>query len=65
MDSITSSALKREIVQTLENYEPRVIVKSVAVSPNYENNSYSIGMTFLIVNRTDPITINFFLQRDR
>jgi len=65
MDSITSSALKREIVQTLENYEPRVIVKSVAVSPDYENNSYSIGMTFLIVNRTDPITINFFLQRDR
>jgi len=65
MDSITSSALKREIVQTLENYEPRVIVKSVAVSPNYENNFYSIGMTFLIVNRTDPITINFFLQRDR
>ena len=65
MDSITSSALKREIVQTLENYEPRVIVKSVAVSPNHENNSYSIGMTFLIVNRTEPITIQFFLQRDR
>ena len=62
---LTATSLEREIQNVIENYEPRVIVKSVAVSPNYENNSYSIGMTFLIVNRTDPITINFFLQRDR
>ena len=65
MDDVTASVLKREIVQTLENFEPRVIVQEVSVSPNYENNSFNVGMTFLIINRTEPITIQFFLQRDR
>ena len=65
MDSITASVLEREIFQTLENFEPRVSVKEVNVSPDYDNNTYRIGMTFFIINRTEPITIQFFLQRDR
>ena len=59
------TALKREIKQTLENFEPRVTVQEVAVSPDYDNNGFKVGMTFLIINRTEPITIQFFLQRDR
>ena len=65
MDSITASLLEREIFQTLDNFEPRVSVKEVNVSPDYDNNTYRIGMTFFIINRTEPITIQFFLQRDR
>ena len=65
MDSITASVLEREIFQTLDNFEPRVSVKEVNVSPDYDNNTYRIGMTFFIINRTEPITIQFFLQRDR
>ena len=65
MDSITASVLQREIIQTLDNFEPRVSVKEVNVSPDYDNNTYRIGMTFFIINRTEPITIQFFLQRDR
>jgi len=65
MDSITASVLQREIIQTLENFEPRVSVREVNVSPDYDNNTYRIGMTFFIINRTEPITIQFFLQRDR
>lgn len=65
MDAITVTSLKREIIQTLENFEPRVVVQNVAVSPDFDNNGFKVGMTFLIVNRTEPITIQFFLQRDR
>lgn len=65
MDTVTASLLKRTIIETLENYEPRVRVDAVAVSPDYENNTYKVGMTFFIINRTEPITIDFFLQRDR
>ena len=65
MDTITASALKRAIVETLRNYEPRVTVDEVSVSPDYDNNTYSVGMTFTIINRTEPIIIQFFLQRDR
>ena len=65
MDTITASALKRAIIETLSNYEPRVTVDEVSVSPDYDNNTYSVGMTFTIINRTEPIIIQFFLQRDR
>ena len=65
MDIVTSRVLEREIKQTIQNFEPRVNVQKVEVSPDFDNNRYSIGMTFYIINRTEPITIDFFLQRDR
>lgn len=65
MDSVTASTLKRTIIQTLQNFEPRVTVQEVSVSPDFDNNAFRVGMTFLIINRTEPITIQFFLQRDR
>lgn len=65
MDSVTAASLKRTIIQTLENFEPRVTVQEVSVSPDFDNNAFSVGMTFLIINRTEPITIQFSLQRDR
>lgn len=65
MDNITASAIEREIVQTLKNFEPRVSVESISVSPDFDNNAYSVGMEFYIINRTEPITIQFFLERVR
>jgi phage baseplate assembly protein W len=65
MDNITASSIQREIAQTISNYEPRVIVETIQVSPDFDNNSYNIGMRFYIVNRTEPISIQFFLQRTR
>lgn len=65
MDSITASALEREIQQVIENFEPRVRVSDVKVSADFDNNGFSVGMEFYIVNRTEPITINFFLERVR
>lgn len=65
MDIVTARVLEREIRQTIQNFEPRVNVQKVEVSPDFDNNRYSIGMTFYIINRTEPITIDFFLQRDR
>ena len=65
MDSITASVLEREITQVIQNFEPRVRVNKVSVSPDFDNNKFSVGMEFYIVNRTEPITINFFLERAR
>lgn len=65
MDSITASALEREIGQVIENFEPRARISSIRVSPDFDNNGFSVGMEFYIVNRTEPITINFFLERVR
>ena len=65
MDSITAMSLEREILQTIENFEPRVSVSKVTAIPDFDNNGYSIKMEFYIINLTNPITIQFFLQRVR
>lgn len=65
LDSITAITLEREILQTIENFEPRVSVTKVTAIPDYDNNGYSIKLDFLVINLTNPITIQFFLQRVR
>jgi phage baseplate assembly protein W len=65
MDNITSSALEREIIQTIENYEPRVSITNISVTPKFDENAFSVNMEFFIINRTDPITISFQLERLR
>ncbi len=65
LDSITAISLEREILQSIENFEPRVSVSKVSAIPDYENNGYSIQLEFFIVNLTNPVTIQFFLQRVR
>lgn len=65
LDSITAITLEREILQTIENFEPRVSVTKVTAIPDYDNNGYSIKLEFLVINLTNPITIQFFLQRVR
>jgi phage baseplate assembly protein W len=65
MDTITATTLENEIKQTIQNYEPRANISVIAVSPDYENNGFTVYMEFYVVNRTSPITINFFLERIR
>jgi len=65
LDSVTGSLVEMEIKQTIQNFEPRVSVSKVQVFPNYDKNGFSVGMEFYIINRTEPITIQFFLERVR
>jgi phage baseplate assembly protein W len=65
LDFVTASALEREILQTIRNFEPRASVYRVRALPDYDNNGFTVDMEFTIVNRTEPITITFFLDRVR
>jgi len=65
MDTITATTLQQEIIQTIQNYEPRATISTIAVSPDYDNNGFKVYMEFYVANRTSPITINFFLERIR
>jgi phage baseplate assembly protein W len=65
MDTITATTIQNEIIQTIRNYESRVNVSKLVVSPDYDNNGFKVYMEFYVVNRTTPITINFFLERIR
>ena len=65
LDVVTAAALEREIQQTINNYEPRVNLLSVSVVPNLDNNAFSVSMQFNIINRTEPVSITFQLERIR
>jgi len=65
MDTITATTLQNEIAQTIKNYEPRVNISKLEVAPDFENNGFKVYMEFFVVNVTNPIIINFFLERIR
>lgn len=65
MDKITASALEREIREVITNFEPRAKISKLIVTPNFDNNAYSVSMEFYILSRTEPITITFTLNRVR
>ncbi len=65
LDSITSSLIQKEILRIVETYEPRASVEELVVQPSYENNSFSVTIRFSIINRTEPVTISFLLERLR
>jgi hypothetical protein len=65
LDNITAASIEREIQQTIANYEPRVRVSKISTIADFDKNGFNVQMEFFIINRTDPITINFFLERIR
>ena len=65
VDNITSSAISNEIRNVIDNWEPRVTLTEVNVTPDYDTNGYNVSLSFFIVNSTDPITVNLFLERIR
>ena len=65
LDSLTAIALQREISQTIGNFEPRAKVSKISVIVDYDNNGFSVDLEFYVVNQSNPITITFFLERNR
>jgi phage baseplate assembly protein W len=65
LDNITATTLKNEIERTIVNYEPRAAVKDINVTADFDNNGFKVYLEFFIVNQTQPIIINFLLERIR
>lgn len=65
MDAIVATNLETEIIQTLANFEPRVRVSNIVVKPDYDKNGFLVDLQFFILNRTEPLTLKFFLSRVR
>jgi len=65
LDNITATTIKDEIERTIVNYEPRVTVKTINVTADYDKNGFKVYLEFFIVNQTAPIVINFLLERIR
>ena len=62
---LTSIAIQKEIQLTIENYEPRAIVKSIIVNAKPDQNAYDVTLNFYIQNATLPTTVTLLLERNR
>jgi phage baseplate assembly protein W len=60
IDSLVAASIEREIVEAINNFEPRARVSSVAAVPSPDENRYNIRLEFFIINDPNPITLNFF-----
>jgi uncharacterized protein len=65
ISAITTNALQQEITNAIRNYEPRVTLQNVVVSPNENKNLYTVTLTFYLENATQPTTVTVFLERNR
>jgi phage baseplate assembly protein W len=66
VDEISASIIKDEIENTIRNYEPRVNLIEVIVSPNYDNNEFNVTINYRIVGiDVLPQQLSFALQPTR
>ena len=66
MDKLTAAALKDEIRNTIENYEPRVELEEIIVDPNFENNEFNVTIQYYIVGIDVPEQeLSFVLESTR
>lgn len=65
LDNITATNIERAIQQTIENFEPRARLLVVQVVPDPDNNAFGVYMEFKIQNVSDPVSVNFLLERIR
>jgi phage baseplate assembly protein W len=66
LDEISASIIRDEIENTIRNYEPRVNLISVDVSPNYDNNEFYVTINYRIVGiDVLPQQLSFALQPTR
>ncbi len=66
MDDITASLIKDQISESIRNYEPRVRLRSVVVSPDFDNNAFDTVITYDIIGAdVPPQELQFALQSAR
>lgn len=66
IDEISASSIQSEIENTINNYEPRVELISTVVTPNYDEGSFDVVITYNIIGiDVLPQQLSFALQSNR
>ena len=63
LDPFTADSLKEEIINTINQYEPRVQLTNVIVTPVYEGNKLNVTIEYKVFGLPIVETIQFVLQR--
>ena len=65
VSSLQLDAMKTAVQLLVKKYEPRVILYDVVILPNLDGNSFSVTLTYSIVNIQTPVSFTFNIQRNR
>lgn len=64
-----ASDIAEELKLLIMRYEPRVLLRDVVADPDFDNNTYSVAVEYVIRGRELPndgvIRTEFFLERTR
>ena len=62
---VVAAVLERHVKDVIDNFEPRAELIDVVVSDNADANEYRVQIKFYVVNSSDIVDMNIFLERLR
>lgn len=65
MIASTGDLIRKFVQNTISNYEPRAKVLSVEVLAYEEQNAYTVTISYMIINKQDPVQLTVTLDRVR
>ena len=66
IDELSALVIKDQITESIENFEPRVELIKVITSPDFDNNSFDVVLTYEIIGADiQPQELQFVLQQTR
>ena len=65
MTYATSLRIKSDIIEAIDNFEPRVSLTNIEVTPNEAENAYYVSLRFFIINEEVERQTTFLLERTR
>ena len=66
IDELSALIIKDQITESIENFEPRVDTVKVVTSPDFDNNSFDVVLTYEIIGADIPLQeLQFVLQQTR
>lgn len=63
LDPFLIDSIETDILNTIRNYEKRVVVTNILCVPDYDTNSISVDLEYKIVGLPTIESIQFILQR--
>ena len=65
MTRLQAEVMSKVITNLIEAYEPRAVIESIAVIPDYDKNLYQVSIYYYVRGFTQPQEFNVNLQRLR
>lgn len=65
LDPITGHAIKQGIEKLIQNFEPRVVLISLDVTTNAQEDGYQISLSYYVRGVGTPVTYTTLLRRVR